>query len=158
MPRSYYDPGLDILYKEDFRGARGQGPLDTREAVEAFLRNTFHHNKLVRATFTVDPEKRAVFLAFLSRCGPLVRSLGGRIEVKAGTIPGNMDIHIYTSSLVFDNTTDPNFLRDLGRVAHMLLFEPHEKGLHIQIGIPFYNLEYWKGDCCIIRIMPKTND
>ena len=143
MPRSYYDPGPDILYEEDFRGALGQGPLDAWEAVEAFLQNTFHNNKLVRATFTVSPEKRSAFYALLLRCGPLVRSLGGRIEVKPGTMPGNMDIHIYTSSLIFHNANDPNFLRDLGKAAHTLLLEPHEKGLHIQLGIPFYNLEYW---------------
>ena len=87
----------------------------------------------------MDPEKRVAFYALLLRCGPLVISLGGRIEVKAGTIPSNMDIHIYTSSLVFHDTTHPNFLRDLGQVAHTLLFEPHEKGR-----VPSYNLEYQK--------------
>ena len=138
----FYDSGLDILYEEDLEDVRYERPLSTREAVDALMRSFFPEDEPVKEILTVDPQKKATFNDLLARCRLQVQTFGGRIEVRDGCDPGDMDIHIYIGRMLFHNATDPNFLQDLGRAAHMLIVNPHEEGLHIQISLPFYNLEY----------------
>ena len=160
---------LDDSYWEDpYEDVRYERPLSTREAVDALMGRFFpadepddlwydgppnphgvvdeivqdlmYEEDQARLASLVDPQKKAVFNNILVRCRSYVESFGGRIEVRDGCDPGDMDIHIYTGRMLFHNAFDPNFLRDLGRTAHRMVVNPHEEGFHIHICLPFYNL------------------
>ena len=123
-----------------------EGPPNPHGVVDEIVQDLIYEEESARLASLVDPQKKAVFNNILARCRSYVKPFEGRIEVTEGYDPGYMDIHIYIGSLVFDNMTDPNFLRDLGQEAHMLIVNPHEDGFHIHISLPFYNLEYWNAE------------
>ena len=155
LTRMFYAPEEEIFFQEDYaltegearsmfaEGRRIAAAHDPKE-VEAMIQRGYEHDKRtyeeMRRCREVDPEKKAVFDAFFRRCRAMVEDGYGSIRVQDSYVPHVRDIHIFAGSLFLDRERDAAFLRDLGRVAEIVEIHPKGEGIHLQISIPYYNL------------------
>lgn len=149
-------PEEEIYLEEDFSGPhdefrstfeslRRKVAQFTLEEFEDLKEQSYLHDRSVYADMrncrTVDPEKKATFDDFFERCRDLAIDAHGIIRVQDNNAPHLRDIHIFASSLMLDNVYVSDVLLDMGILARYVEISPEGEGIHLQISLPYYNLE-----------------
>ena len=152
----FHIPEEKIYFEEDFscteddflaiyRAFRRKAAQYTPEEIESLIlqaheldRESYADMRLHR---TVNLKKRETFEAFFQRCRAIAKDARGSIRIQDSNSPHLRDIHLFANALLLDNEYMSNFLRDMGTLAMCVEIRPHEKGIHLQISIPYYDLE-----------------